>query len=163
MARKKNRQGAGRGPGSKNPGAKGPGSKGPPGPSDPEHGVWQGRSIARRYVSEDGLTVLVGRTARDNDLLTFKIGSHRDFWLHVAAGPGSHVIVRNPQNIDRLPRATQQLAASLAVRHSKGKAGGRTAVHVTTCSEIKKPRGYPAGKVTLGRYSTVHAAPYDGE
>ncbi|MEO1086249.1 MAG: hypothetical protein AAFY88_18595, partial [Acidobacteriota bacterium] len=86
-----------------------------------------------------------------------------DFWLHIASGPGSHVVVRNPDNLDRLPKATQQLAASLAVRHSKGKAGGRTAVHLTTCSEIKKPRGFPAGKVTLGRYSTVHAEPYSDD
>ena len=34
--------------------------KAPP-PPDPENGMWQGRSIARRFVSPDGLTVLVGR------------------------------------------------------------------------------------------------------
>ncbi|MEM1179105.1 MAG: NFACT RNA binding domain-containing protein [Acidobacteriota bacterium] len=140
--------------------AAGPGRGGPPPASDPEQGQWQGKSIARRFVSEDGLTVLVGKTARDNDLLTFKIGTNRDFWLHIASGPGSHVVVRNPENLTRLPKATQQLAASLAVRHSKGKAGGRTAVHLTTCSEVRKPKGFPAGKVTLGRYSTVHAEPH---
>ena len=137
--------------------------KGPPPPSDADAGEWQGRSVARRFVSADGLVVLVGRTARDNDLLTFKLASPRDFWLHVAAGPGSHVVVRNPENLPRLPRDTQQLAASLAVRHSKGKAGGRAAVHVTQCLHVEKPRGLPAGKVTLRRSSTVHATPYDGD
>ena len=134
--------------------------KGPPPPPDPEEGIWQGQAVARKFVSPDGLTVLVGKTARDNDILTFKIGQPKDFWLHVAAGPGSHVVVRNPENLSRLPRPTQDLAASLAVRHSKGKAGGRTAVHVTRCVDVKKPRGFPAGKVTLGRSSTVHASPY---
>ena len=42
----------------------------PPPPSDPDKGVWQGRSSARVATSPDGLTVLVGRTARDNDLLS---------------------------------------------------------------------------------------------
>ncbi|MEM8931223.1 MAG: NFACT RNA binding domain-containing protein [Acidobacteriota bacterium] len=133
-----------------------------PPPPDPEQGTWQGRSIARRFVSDDGLTVLVGRTARDNDLLTFKLGTPRDFWLHIASGPGSHVIVRNPDNLDRLPRATRDLAASLAVRHSKAKAGGRTAVHLCRCAEVAKPRGFPPGKVTLKRFDTVQARPHAG-
>lgn len=134
-----------------------------PPPPDPDHGTYQGRSVARRIVSPDGLVVLVGRTAEDNDILTFKLGAPRDFWLHVATGPGSHVVVRNPDGLDRLPRATQRLAAALAVRHSKGKAGGRTAVHLTTCGEVEKPRGFPAGKVAIARYSTVHAAPEEAE
>ncbi|MEM6794490.1 MAG: NFACT RNA binding domain-containing protein [Acidobacteriota bacterium] len=134
-------------------------ASGRPQASDPEAGIWRGRSIARRFVSEDGMTVLVGRSASDNDLLSLKLGRPRDFWLHVAAGPGSHVVVRNPDNLSRLPRATQQLAASLAVKHSRGKAGGRTAVHLTTCSEVRKPKGFAAGKVTLGRHQTVHAEP----
>lgn len=134
-----------------------------PPPPDPERGYYQGRSVARRLVSPDGMTVLVGRTAEDNDIVTFKLGAPRDFWLHIATGPGSHVVVRNPGNLDRLPRATQRLAAGLAVRHSKGKAGGRSAVHLTTCGEVGKPRGFPAGKVTISRYTTVHAAPEDAE
>jgi len=39
----------------------------PPPPSDADAGVWRGRSVARRFVSPDGMTVLVGRTAADND------------------------------------------------------------------------------------------------
>ena len=136
--------------------------KAPP-PPDPDGGFYQGRSVARRIVSPDGLVVLVGRTAEDNDVVTFKLGAPRDFWLHVATGPGSHVVVRNPDGLDRLPRATQRLAAGLAVRHSKAKAGGRTAVHLTTCGEVEKPRGFPAGKVAIARYSTVHASPEDAE
>ena len=45
-----------------------------PPPSDPEQGIWRGRSVARRFVSPEGLTVLVGRSAADNDLLTFGLG-----------------------------------------------------------------------------------------
>jgi len=132
--------------------------KAPP-PPDPDGGFYQGRSVARRILSPDGMVILVGRTAADNDIVTLKLGSPRDFWLHVATGPGSHVVVRNPEGLDRLPRATQRLAAALAVRHSKAKAGGRTAVHLTSCGEVAKPRGFPPGKVTIARYSTVHASP----
>src|SRR6202049_4086616 len=96
---------------------------------DPEAGRWRGRSVARRFVSPDGMTVLVGRTAADNDVLSLQLGAPRDFWLHVAAESGSHVVVRNPEGLGRLPRETERLAAALAARHSKGRRGGRGAVH----------------------------------
>ena len=107
------------------------------------------------------MTVLVGRGARDNDLLTFKIGRPQDFWLHVAGHSGSHVLVLNPEGVERLPRETGRFAAALAARHSKAKNGGRVAVHVTTCNEVRKPRGMPAGKVTLRKYKSVQASPAD--
>ncbi len=135
----------------------------PPPPPDPDAGEWRGKSVARRFVSPDGFTVLVGRSAADNDILSIKLGSPRDFWFHIASGSGSHVVVRNPDGVDRLPRETQRFAAALAAGYSKAKRGGRVAVHVTTCSEVRKPRGYAAGKVTLGRFKTVHAAPQRGE
>ena len=130
-----------------------------PPPSDPEQGIWQGRSVARRFVSPDGLTVLVGRSAADNDLLTFGLGESRDGWLHVAAESGSHVIVRNPDGIERLPRDTLRFAAALAARYSKAKHGGRVTVHVATCADVSKPRGFPAGMVQLRRFSIIHTSP----
>lgn len=137
--------------------------KGPPGPTDPEAGVYQGRSVARRFVSPDGMVVLVGKTAEDNDVLSIRLGSPRDFWFHVAGDSGSHVVVRNPENLSRPPRETLQFAAGLAAGYSKARHGGRVAVHWTTCGEVSKPRGLPPGKVQLGRYDTVQAAPIRGE
>lgn len=130
-----------------------------PEPSSPDDGIWQGRQIARRYESPDGMVVLAGRTAADNDILTFKLSSPRDFWLHVAGDSGSHVIVRNPENLARLPRDTARFAAAVAARHSRAKAGGRVAVHLARRAEVRKPRGLPAGKVTVKGGSVVHAAP----
>jgi predicted ribosome quality control (RQC) complex YloA/Tae2 family protein len=118
------------------------------GSGDVEAGEWAGKRVARRFVSPDGYVVLVGRTASDNDLLTFKIASPNDFWLHVAAESGSHVVVRNPDGVDSLPRETLRFAAGLAARYSRARRGGRVAVHVTRRSEVHKPRGLPAGKVT---------------
>ena len=127
--------------------------------TDRDAGLWRGRSVARRFVSPDGLTVLVGRSARDNDVLSVKLATPRDFWLHVAGESGSHVVVRNPDGLDRLPRDTKRFAAALAARYSKARRGGKVAVHMTTCDEVRKPRRMPPGKVTLGRYETVRAQP----
>ncbi len=133
--------------------------KGPPPPSDPDAGIWHGRWVARRVVSPDGMVILVGKTSSDNDVLTFKIGSPRDFWFHVSGESGSHVVVRNPEGLETLPRETKRLAAALAAGHSKARRGGRLAVHMARCRDVSKPRGMPPGKVHLGRYDTVRATP----
>lgn len=133
--------------------------------SDPDNGIWAGRRIARRFVSPDGLIVLVGKTAADNDILTLKLAAPRDFWMHVAADSGSHVVIRNPDGLASLPRDTAQFAAGLAAGYSKARKGGRVAVHVAQRADVSKPRGLAPGKVLLARYKTVHAAPRreDGE
>lgn len=132
--------------------------KSPP-PSDPDSGVWHGKRVARRFLSPDGLTVLVGRTARDNDVLTFKMAAPRDFWLHASGTSGAHVVVRNPEMLERLPRDTLHYAAALAAGYSGARAAGRLAVHVTLVEDVRKPRDVPEGTVTLRRYTTVRAAP----
>jgi predicted ribosome quality control (RQC) complex YloA/Tae2 family protein len=113
--------------------------------------------VARRHVSPDGLVVLVGRTAEDNDVLSLRLAAPDDFWLHVAGTSGSHVVVRNPDRLERMPRETARFAAALAVRHSKARSGGRTAVHVARAGDVGKRRGAPAGEVTLAHFTTVHA------
>jgi hypothetical protein len=133
------------------------------GHEDADAGVWHGRTVARRFVSPDGFTVLVGRTASDNDILSIRLAAPGDFWLHVAAGSGSHVVVRNPESVNRLPRATERFAAGLAAGYSKARRGGNVAVHITTCREVAKPRGSPPGTVTLGHHRTIHVVPFRTE
>jgi predicted ribosome quality control (RQC) complex YloA/Tae2 family protein len=106
------------------------------------------------------MTVLVGKTAEDNDVLSLRLAGPRDFWFHVAAESGSHVIVRNPEGLDRLPKETEQLAASLAAGYSKARKGGRVSVHMCRAGDVSKPRGLPAGKVVLDRFKNVQAAPW---
>ena len=115
--------------------------------------------MARRVVSPDGMVILVGKTSSDNDILTLKIGAPRDFWFHVSGESGSHVVVRNPDGLETLPRDTKRLAAALAAGHAKARRGGRLAVHMARCRDVSKPRGMAPGKVTLGRYDTVRATP----
>jgi len=131
----------------------------PPPPSDADAGVWQGRSVARVAASPDGMIVLVGRTARDNDVLSIKLAAPRDFWFHVAGESGSHVVVRNPDNLDALPRETKRFAAALAAGYSKARRGGKVAVHMAKADDVTKARGLAPGKVHLRRYSTVNASP----
>jgi predicted ribosome quality control (RQC) complex YloA/Tae2 family protein len=108
--------------------------------------------------SSDGFCVLVGRSAQKNDVLTFHIARQNDFWFHVAATSGAHVIVCNPDNLSRLPKATLRQAAALAVWHSKSRTGGRVAVHCARVREVSKKRGSPAGQVILRRFESVRVS-----
>ena len=127
--------------------------------SDPEQGIWHGRKVARRFVSPDGFTVLVGKSADDNDELSLHLCAPHDFWFHLAADSGSHVVVRNPDRLDRLPRTTVEFAAGLAAGYSKARSAGRVAVHVARGEDVSKRRGQPPGEVTLERWKSIRVQP----
>lgn len=111
--------------------------------------------VARRFTSPDGMEVLVGKSASDNDVLTFRLASQRDFWLHAAGASGSHVVVLNPDGLENLPRETLRFAAALAARHSKAKSAGRSMVHVARVKDVGKEKGAPPGQVVLRRFRSV--------
>jgi len=109
-----------------------------------------------RAVLVDGYEVLIGKGDAENDELTFAVAAPEDFWLHVAGGvPGSHVVVRNPEKLDALPRAVVERAAELAARHSKARDARRVDVHLCRVADVSKPRGAPAGQVELRRWERV--------
>ncbi len=115
-------------------------------------------SKGRRYrtVVVEGYEVLIGKGDADNDELTFALAAPEDFWLHVAGGvPGSHVVVRNPDKLDALPRAVVERAAELAARHSKARDARRVDVHLCRVADVSKPRGAPPGQVELRRWERV--------
>lgn len=112
-----------------------------------------------RTVDVDGWEVLVGRSASDNDYLSFKVAKGRDIWLHVAGGsPGSHVVIRNPEN-GEVPREVVEQAAQLAAWYSKSRNASRVEVHVCRAADVSKPKGLPPGKVQIRRFTRVKVVP----
>jgi len=116
----------------------------------------KGRGYRRLEV--EGFDVLVGKGDVENDRLTFGVADPQDWWLHVAGHSGSHVIVRNPEGLESLPRPVLQRAAELAAWHSKGR-GGKVEVHVCRVADVRKPRGYAPGKVQLRRWTSLRVFP----
>ena len=109
-----------------------------------------------RTVLVDGFEVLIGKGDAENDELTFALAAPEDFWLHVAGGvPGSHIVVRNPEKRDALPRAVLARAAELAAWHSKARAARRVDVHLCRVADVSKPRGAPPGQVELRRWERM--------
>ncbi len=112
----------------------------------------------RRYVSSDGLEILVGRTSRDNDHLTFKVARPNDLWLHAADYPGSHVVVRNPTRKD-LPHRTIIEAAQLAAQFSQARKEGKVDVHYTPRKFLLKMKGAAPGLVRMSRFKNITVEP----
>lgn len=112
-----------------------------------------------RTLDVDGFTVLVGKSDEDNDRLTFDVAEPHDVWMHVAAYSGSHVLIRNPDQLAVIPRPVLERAAELAAWYSKARNAGRVEVHVCRAGDVSKPRGFAAGKVLLSRWSRMRVHP----
>ena len=135
------------------------GSRKAPPPSDPAAGIYQGRKIARPFRSPEGFVILVGKSSEENDLLSLRLASPQDFWFHLAGDSGSHVVVLNPDRLERLPRGVERLAAALAAGYSKARNAGNVAVHAALAGDVSKRRGQPPGQVTLARFRTIQVRP----
>lgn len=117
-----------------------------------------------RATEVEGFQVLIGKGARANDELTLRVAERDDLWLHAAGYAGSHVVVRNPDRLPELPRSVIERAAQLAAWHSKARhAGGKVEVHVCRAGDVRKPRGWPAGKVRLEAWTSVKVYPLGGD
>ena len=113
---------------------------------------------ARRFSSSDGYEILVGKKAKDNDYLTFRIAKSFDLWLHAADYPGSHVVVRNPNRKD-IPVATLIEAAQLAAFYSDAREKPKAAVNYTAKKFVNKPKRSAPGLVSLASFKTILVEP----
>jgi predicted ribosome quality control (RQC) complex YloA/Tae2 family protein len=113
----------------------------------------------RRYRSSDGYEILVGRAARDNDRLTFRLARSFDTWMHAADYPGSHVVVRARGRDDQVPHRTLVEAARLAAHFSQARKDSRVAVNYTQRKFVSKPRGAAPGLVYLSSFRTLLVEP----
>ena len=114
-------------------------------------------------MTHDGFEILVGRGDAENDRLTFGVAEPRDFWLHVAGAPGSHVVIRNPDNLEDAPPAVVERAAQLAAWHSRARKAGKVEVHLCRIADISKPRGFAPGEVRLKQWRSLKVYPKAGD
>ncbi|MDX6445659.1 MAG: hypothetical protein QOH71_2733 [Blastocatellia bacterium] len=112
----------------------------------------------RSYLSSDGFEILVGRTARDNDQLTFKVAKPNDLWLHTGDYSGSHVVVRNTTRKE-IPHRTIIEAAQLAAHFSQARTNAKVDVHYTQRKFVSKPKGAALGLVRMTRFKNITVEP----
>lgn len=107
------------------------------------------------FFAADGARIYVGRSAAENDYITFQIARGNDYWLHVEGAAGSHVVVRLPRG-DELTSETLLDAASLAVLHSSIKNSGAGSVLYTRRKRVHKPKHGKPGLVHAGEVKSIH-------
>jgi len=114
----------------------------------------------RHYLTARGLSVLVGRGARENHRLTFAVAGPEDLWLHARDVPGAHVILRDPEG--RAESEDMREAAELAAFFSDARAQPQADVHVTRRKHVRAARG-GHGRVRIAHSDTLRVAPRDPE
>lgn len=110
-----------------------------------------------RYTLSNGMSVLVGRNNKENDILTCKTAGSKDLWLHTKDIPGSHVIVQTG-GIE-LDEASVWEAAAIAAYHSKARTSENVPVDYVSAKYVKKPAGAKPGMVIFTNNRTVWVNP----
>jgi predicted ribosome quality control (RQC) complex YloA/Tae2 family protein len=124
-----------------------------------KRGADEGTRVLRRYRSSDGYEIIVGRRAKENDQLTFRVARSYDTWMHAADYPGSHVVVRAHGRDEPVPHRTIVEAAQLAAHFSQAAKDSKVAVNYTQRKFVSKPRGAAPGLVYLSSFRTLLVEP----
>ncbi len=107
----------------------------------------------RTYLSGSGVEIWVGRSSKDNDILSLKLAKGNDVWLHARDWQGSHVLLRT--TIAKLKSEDLIDAAMLALHFSKGKNDSGAEITYTSAKHIKKPKGAPHGLVSVASGKSI--------
>jgi predicted ribosome quality control (RQC) complex YloA/Tae2 family protein len=120
-----------------------------------------GRSQPLKVITPDGFEILVGRNSRQNDEVTFRLGTGHDLWLHVRGLPGAHVIIKTQGR--EVPERALRQAAELAATTSRGRGSTRVAVDVTLQRNVRRIQGGKPGMVTYTGERTIYVEPKEPE
>ncbi len=115
----------------------------------------------RSFRSHRGNAILVGRSGRSNDELTFEVAKPHDLWFHASGVPGAHVVVRVPPGETADEREIRE-AAELAAYYSRAREDTAVDVIVTQRRHVSRIKGAPRGLVKLApapETKTVRVAP----
>jgi predicted ribosome quality control (RQC) complex YloA/Tae2 family protein len=115
------------------------------------------RQAPLRLSSSDGFTIYVGRSARQNEQVTFQIGGSDDLWLHVRGIPGAHVIIKSGGR--EAPERTVLEAAGVAAYFSQARTEAAVDVEISRRRLVRRVSGGPPGLVTYRAERTVRVAP----
>ncbi len=127
-----------------------------PAPSGPRRTA--PRSKPLRVIAADGTEIYVGRSAAQNEEVTFRIGRPDDVWLHARGIPGAHVIVRHHAPAQAVLRQAAALAAAYSQQRDEA------AVDVDYCprNRVRRIRQAAPGLVSYHAEGTLRVSPAAG-
>lgn len=123
----------------------------------PNKGIEDQGQLFRKVEYMDFM-ILVGRNAKNNDLLTQQYAYKEDLWLHARDVSGSHVIIKH-QAGRKFPAPVIERAAQLAAFYSKRRTDSLCPVIVTPKKFVRKPKGLPQGAVVVEKEEVILVEP----
>ena len=94
----------------------------------------------------EGWTILVGRTAAENDELLRRHVKGLDMWFHTRDYAGGYVFVKNRPG-KTIPLSIMLCAGNLAVYHSKARKAGKADLYYTQVKHLRRAKDGPKGLV----------------
>ncbi|QNH63685.1 NFACT RNA binding domain-containing protein [Hymenobacter sediminicola] len=125
---------------------------------EPETKAKASQELPFKVFEDSGFTILVGRNAQNNDLLTQRYAHKDDLWLHAKDVSGSHVVVRHRAG-QPVPEPVIERAAQLAAWYSRRQNDSLCPVTVTPKKFVRKPKGALPGQVLVEREKVVLVVP----
>ncbi len=99
-------------------------------------------------VQKDGTTFLFGKTAKQNDTLTFLIDTKKNhYWFHIEKNHGAHVIIRKENPTQEEVRVACEITLLIAKQNDGD-------IMMTERKNVYK--GSVAGQAIVRQYETIH-------
>ena len=130
-------------------------------PDQKSGGKSEERVKYRKFVIKDGWELLVGKSAKDNDSLTFKTAASGDIWLHAEGTAGSHAIIKRAGKKDPPSAGALEEAASITAFYSSSRYSALVPVIVAEKRYVRRVRGAPPGTALYSKSKTIFAEPKD--
>ncbi|MDD3000418.1 MAG: NFACT RNA binding domain-containing protein [Candidatus Riflebacteria bacterium] len=100
---------------------------------------------AKPDFETDNCMFFVGKSAKQNDFLTFKVAKNEDYWFHAKDVPGAHVILKLKEGAaDENDILT---GAILAAKNSFAKSSDKVLVEYTKVKNVKRAPNGGLGRV----------------
>lgn len=108
----------------------------------------------RTWITEAGLQIWIGKSAKDNDKLTFTYAHGSDYWFHAHNVPGSHVVLHLGK-VKEPDEESLKDAIQTALFYSKAKANQEGEVCITQCKYVSRFGKHQPGKVQISHHRIV--------
>lgn len=108
-------------------------------------------------VAIDDFVVYIGKNNIQNDYLSLKFANANDIWFHAQKIHGSHVLLKNPENLDfsDIPENVLYSCANLAKENSKAALSTNVSVDYCYARYVKKVSGAKPGMVIYTNFKTI--------
>jgi predicted ribosome quality control (RQC) complex YloA/Tae2 family protein len=113
----------------------------------------------RVFTVAGGFQVWAGKSGENNDLLSTRHTAKNDLWFHARGVGGSHVVLKIGTGKGEVSKQAIDQAAGIAAYYSKMKKSKLVPVTMCEGKYVRKPKGVPAGTVTVEREKTIFAEP----